>query len=180
MTDDTRTLLLDTVERMCASMPPSEVTMRRIAAEADVSVGLAYHYFGSKDELFGSVLDRLAADIARGIDPEFGPDEVLREVWIRLRAAPAFARLIVWLILEGKDVSTVMSGHPLMAQVAVQAGERGDEDPPAAAATLILLALAGGFFGPPANRTIGRDNDDPALLEVLAGLLEQHTERSSG
>ena len=180
MTDDTRTLLLDTVERMCASMPPSEITMRRIAAEADVSVGLAYHYFGSKDALFGSVLDRLAADIARNIAPDLGPGEVLREVWIRLRAAPAFARLIVWLILEGKDVSTVMSGHPLMAQVAAQAGERGDEDPPAAAATLILLALAGGFFGPPANRAIGRDNDDPALLEVLAGLLEQHTERSSG
>ena len=180
MTDDTRTLLLDTVERMCASMPPSEITMRRIAAEADVSVGLAYHYFGSKDALFGSVLDRLAADIARNIAPDLGPGEVLREVWIRLRAAPAFARLIVWLILEGKDVSTVMSGHPLMAQVAAQARERGDEDPPAAAATLILLALAGGFFGPPANRAIGRDNDDPALLEVLAGLLEQHTERSSG
>ena len=180
MTDDTRTLLLDTVERMCASMPPSEITMRRIAAEADVSVGLAYHYFGSKDALFGSVLDRLAADIARNIAPDLGPGEVLREVWIRLRAAPAFARLIVWLILEGKDVSSVMSGHPLMAQIAAQAGERGEEDPPAAAATLILLALAGGFFGPPANRAIGRDNDDPALLEVLAGLLEQHTERSSG
>jgi AcrR family transcriptional regulator len=180
MTDDTRTLLLDTVERMSASMPPSEVTMRRIAAEAGVSVGLAYHYFGSKDELFGSVLDRLAADIARSIDPMRGSGEVLRELWIRLRGAPAFARLITWLILEGKDVSAVMSGHPLMAQVAARAGERGNDDPATAAATLILLALAGEVFGPPANRAIGRNNDDPALFEVLAGLLDEHTERSTG
>jgi AcrR family transcriptional regulator len=180
MTDDTRTLLLDTVERMCASMPPSEVTMRRLAAEADVSVGLAYHYFDSKDDMFGSVLDRLAADIARSIDPDLGSGEVLREVWIRLRAAPAFARLIAWLILEGKDVSAVMSGHPLMAQIAAQAGEKGNEHPPTAAATLILLALAGGFFGAPANRAIGRDNDDPALFEVLAGLLDEHTESPAG
>lgn len=180
MSGDTRTLLLDTVERMCASMPPSEVTMRRIAAEAGVSVGLAYHYFGSKDELFGSVLDRLATDIARSIDPMCGSGEVLRELWIRLRAHPAFARLIAWLILEGKNVSAVMSGHPLMAQVAARAGERGNEDPAVAAATLVLLALAGEFFGPPANRAIGRDNDDPALFEVLVGFLDEHPEHSTG
>ena len=180
MSGDTRTLLLDTVERMCASMPPSEVTMRRIAAEAGVSVGLAYHYFGSKDELFGSVLDRLATDIARSIDPMRGPDEVLRELWIRLQGAPAFARLIAWLILEGKNVSAVMSGHPLMAQVVARAGERGNEDPVTAAATLVLLALAGEFFGPPVNRAIGRDNDDPALFEVLVGFLDEHPEHSTG
>ena len=142
--------------------------MRAIAAEAGVSVGLAHHHFGSRDELFGRVLDRIAVDVTRGTDPGDQPADVIDELWARLRARPAFARLIVTLLLEGKDVSAVMSGHPLIARTVARSSEQGRPDPEGDAAGLGVLALGGAFFGPPMNRLIGRNPDDPALLDGLA------------
>lgn len=172
MTDDAPTRILDAVERLCVQKAPWEVTMRAIAAEAGVSLGLAHHHFGSRDQLIGRTLDRIAGDVTRGTDPGDRPEDVVRELWFRLGQRPAFARLVVTVLLEGKDVSAVMSGHPLIERTAIRASEAGDPDPRGAAATLAVLALGGVFFGPPMNGVIGRDPDDPALFENLARVLE--------
>lgn len=150
--------------------------MRAIAAEAGVSVGLAHHHFGSRDELLGSALDRIAVDLTRGTDPGERPADVLRELWSRLGRRPAFARLIVTLLLEGKDVSAIMSGHPLIVRTVARAAEAGDPDPQGTAATLVVLGLGGAFLGPPINRAIGRDHDDSALFDGLARMFETTVE----
>jgi AcrR family transcriptional regulator len=175
MTDDAPTRILDAVERLCVEKAPWEVSMRAIAAEAGVSLGLAHHHFGSRDELFGRALDRIATDVTLGTDPGDRPADVLREIWARLRKRPAFARLIVTLILEDMDVSAVMSGHPLIERTVTRAVEAGDPDPQGGAATLAVLALSGAFFGPPINRVIGRDPDDPALFDGLTRLIESES-----
>lgn len=180
MDNDARTRILDATEGMCERLVPSDISMRAIAQEADVSVGLAYHYFDSKNELFGRVLDRMAVAIAAGAESGGRPAATLVELWSRLGEHPAFVRLIASLVLSGKDVSAVMSGHPLIVQVAAEAAERGEEDPPVAAATLALFVLAGGFFGPPLNNTIGRDSDDPRLFDALVRLLDQPGGGSDG
>ena len=59
-TERTRQGLLDSVERLAATGPLSEITMRAIATEANCSVGLAYRYFSTKEELVGAALDRAA------------------------------------------------------------------------------------------------------------------------
>src|SRR4051794_37920404 len=47
-----RTRILDTAEALFAGAGPSAVTLRSIAAAADVNVAAVNYYFGSKEKLF--------------------------------------------------------------------------------------------------------------------------------
>jgi len=116
--------LLDAVEVLCAEMSPSDVTMRKIAAEAGLSVGLAYRYFESRDELFGAAMDRMAERIAAAAVGD-DPITVVSALWKAVGDNPAFPRLVTSLILSGQNVSEVMSKHPLMREIAKSAAELG-------------------------------------------------------
>lgn len=168
--EPTRGRLLDAVERIFAEQAPSAATMRTIAAEAGCSVGVSYRYFDSKNELFGAALDRMATRIMS--EPSEGeyPADVLRDVWGKLAMAPAFPRLISWMVFEGEDVSSAMSGHPLIREVAETARVRGHEDPLTAGGVMALLILAGAAYGPTINHALGRDPDDPALYNATSDM----------
>ncbi|HJC29213.1 MAG TPA: TetR/AcrR family transcriptional regulator [Candidatus Dietzia intestinipullorum] len=61
MTESTRrTEIMEAVERLLARGGINAVTMRAVAAEADVSLRLVQYYGSTKDALLGAVLDRLA------------------------------------------------------------------------------------------------------------------------
>lgn len=61
MTESTRrTEIMEAVERLLARGGINAVTMRAVAAEADVSLRLVQYYGSTKDELLCAVLDRLA------------------------------------------------------------------------------------------------------------------------
>ncbi len=168
--DTTVSRLLDAVESLCAEMSPSDVTMRRIAAEAGLSVGLAYRYFESRDELLGAAMDRMAeriAAVAVGDDPI----TVVSALWKALDDNPAFVRLVTSLILSGQDVSEVMSKHPLMRDIAKSAAELGMDDPKTIAGVTGLVTIAGAMYGSSLNRAIGRDPDDPRLYGAAAAMM---------
>lgn len=55
-----RTEIMEAVERLLAGGGVNAVTMRAVAAEADVSLRLVQYYGSTKDELLGATLDRLA------------------------------------------------------------------------------------------------------------------------
>ena len=144
--------------------------MRTIAAEADCSVGVSYRYFDSKNELFGAALDRMATRImSEPYEGEY-PTDVLRDVWRKLATAPAFPRLISWMVFEEEDVSSAMSGHPLIREVAETARTRGSKDPLTVGGVLALLVLAGAAYGPTINHALGRDPDDPALYNAASNM----------
>jgi hypothetical protein len=87
-----------------------------------------------------------------------------------MSANAAFPRLITSLLLEGKDVSKVMSSHPLMQQIAVLAQDRGAADPTGTAATMGLLAIGTFTYSEMLNRATGREPDDTRLRESTAGI----------
>lgn len=61
MTESTRrTEIMEAVERLLARGGLNAVTMRSVAAEADVSLRLVQYYGSTKDELLSATLDRLA------------------------------------------------------------------------------------------------------------------------
>lgn len=61
MAESTRRIeIMEAVERLLARGGLNAVTMRAVAAEADVSLRLVQYYGSTKDELLGAVLDRLA------------------------------------------------------------------------------------------------------------------------
>ena len=167
--------LLDAVERLCAEMSPADVTMRKIAAEAGLSVGLAYRYFASKDELFGAALDRMGERIvtaAVGDDPA----GAVRALWKAVGDNPAFPRLVTSFAMSGRYAPDVMAEDPLMRRVASASARLGMDDPMTVAGATGIMVLAGAMYGPTLNRAIGRDPDDPrvydAVAEMYAGWLK--------
>ena len=166
-TDQTPTKLLDAVERLSATGPMSAITMRAIAAEADCSLGLAYRYFDTKEDLLGAVLDRAASYITTGLDATDTPGDLTRQAWTRMAELPVFARLLTWMILERGDITEVMSGHPFLQTLGQQAAFLGDADPRSAAAAIGIITLGGGLFTPAINSAAGNQPDDEAVYERL-------------
>jgi len=165
------------VERIYEEQAPSAATMRAIATEAGCSLGVAYRYFNSKNELLGAALDRMAVRIAAVSTGSDDPAEALLKLWQTLDATPAFPRLVNELVAEGKDMSSVMSGHPLIREVTGTARARGSADPQTIAGIMALLGIAGAIYGPTINRAMGRDPDDQTLYDSTAHMFKEWIER---
>jgi len=151
--------------------------MRAVAGEADCSVGLAYRYFPTKDELLGAVLDRAAAFITEGLSPDEPLTVLAERAWQRMGERPVFARLFTWLVLERRDISEVMSGHPFLQLAAQRAAQNDDHDPGTAAAALGIVVLGGGYFAPALNQAAGLPASDQAVyrrLMISVAAIENH------
>lgn len=89
--DQTRTLIVETALRLFAENGYDGTTMRSIAAEAGVSVGNAYYYFSSKEQLIQGFYERITdahvADAEDLLSSEHRLGERLRLVlhrWVEL------------------------------------------------------------------------------------------------
>jgi AcrR family transcriptional regulator len=84
---------------------PALISVRDIAARANVNHGLVHQYFGSKDALIAATIEHLARERAAIV--ERAPDEATA-VHAALRFQhqnPAYTRLLAWWLLEGRDIS---------------------------------------------------------------------------
>lgn len=67
---DTRTLILDAAERSFAQFGLNGARTDLIAAEVGITKAMINYYFGSKNNLYTAVLDRVYQERAEGLDPE--------------------------------------------------------------------------------------------------------------
>lgn len=165
---DARSALLDAVETLCADHNPSDVTMRQIAEHAAVSLGLAYHHFGSKHGLMGASLARIGQEFAEATDmaPEY--EGVVPALVDAMAGRPAFARIVAWFILRGDDITVLMGGHPLIARVAERASHEGHDHPRELAAVLALIGLGTSFFGPDVAGAAQLPDGSDGIVELLS------------
>jgi AcrR family transcriptional regulator len=170
MTVPTVTRLLDAVEVLCVEKAPSNVTMREVARTAGLSLGVAYRYFASREELFGAAMDRMADQIVAAVTGET-PITAVSALWRALDDYPAFPRMLTSLVLEGRNVSAVMSRHPLMRDITRSAAKQGVGDPATVAGVTGIMTLAGVLFAPTLNQSIQRDPDDPRVYEAAAEMM---------
>jgi AcrR family transcriptional regulator len=170
MTVPTVARLLDAVEILCAKKAPSNVTMREVATAAGLSLGVAYRYYASREELFGAAMDRMADQIVAAATGDT-PITAVTALWRALEDYPAFPRMLTSLVLEGRNVSEVMSRHPLMRDIARSAAEQGIGDPATVAGVTGIMTLAGVLFAPTLNRTIQREPDDPRVYDAAAEMM---------
>lgn len=150
--------LLDAAARLMEREGSEAVSMQALAAEAGVSVGLIYRYFGSKDDILltviTQVLDAFATEVPAAI--EAAGDDPVR----RLAAAfAAYCRVIdeyrhaaVLTYRESKSLDTagrekikrleVETSQPLrtVVRAGVKAGVFVTDDPDLVAYNLLLLA----------------------------------------
>jgi hypothetical protein len=87
-----------------------------------------------------------------------------------MRANAAFPRIVTWHVLEDRDVSNVMSGHPLIQSVAAAAAAGGAEGPVSVTITMGVLAIGTFTYSEMLNRAVGRQSDDGRLPETAADM----------
>ena len=141
----TRRRLLEAAAAEFAEFGIAGARVDRIAAAARTNKAQIYHYFGSKDGLFGAVLAGLMHDVVEA-DPFDADDlpESMGRIFDQFEDDPSLARLATWYRLE-----------------------RSDDDPPNAA---IVEANAGKVAAIRAAQRDGRVTDAFAA-DVLLGLL---------
>lgn len=84
-----RDQLLDVAAELFSSTPFAEVSLEDVAARADVSRALAYHYFPSKKELFAAVWKRAHDELLTQSTFD-GPESLLDQIQRALVAHYAF------------------------------------------------------------------------------------------
>jgi AcrR family transcriptional regulator len=72
---------LDAAERLLVESSWSDVTVRRLAAEAGLNHGLVHYYFGSMEELFVQVLERFTARLTERQRELYRGDAPFIEKW---------------------------------------------------------------------------------------------------
>src|SRR5258705_11954998 len=76
--EQTKALILTTALELLSERGYEDTTMRAIAEKAGVSLGNAYHYFGSKDHLIQAFYHRIHEDHLRASLPMLQKESSLR------------------------------------------------------------------------------------------------------
>jgi AcrR family transcriptional regulator len=101
---ETKQRLIAAAEAEFAAYGIAGARVDRIAAAAKSNKAQIYHYFGSKDDLFDAVFDKLVLDTVREspLDPHDLPRYAAR-LFDRYEQQPQIARLATWYRLERGD-----------------------------------------------------------------------------
>jgi TetR/AcrR family transcriptional regulator len=115
--DAVRTRILDAAERVFARRGYAAATTQELAAEAGIQKRMLFYYFGSKDDVYERVLERLLAGIqaihARFHD-EPGPEGLADFVAALIRAAAARPEpFLIW-------IREIMDRGPHLERVAAR------------------------------------------------------------
>lgn len=137
---------------------PSAVSLREIAAAANVNLGLIHRYVGSKDDVIALAL-ALHTQRGKAIVRE-DHHELLHEVADTVVNHPSTGRLIAGMVLDGIDIAKLKDDFPLLQQLT----KNGDAT---RAALTYALALGWEVFGPPLVAAAGTTASPEELVTAL-------------
>ena len=163
--------LLAATERLCTQSQPSSFTVADIAEEANVTTSLLYFYFESKDDIILATLRWIASDLDAVAAKVSTPGEMAAAVSGALIDRPAFARILAWLVLEGRSLTEEMGDHPFLRRLMSTLAIGESENPQTQAGTVVAVLLSRAFFAGGINVAIERQHDDQRLPEALDGLI---------
>ena len=161
--------MLDAAERLFAQSGPAAVSLRDIAAEADVTYSLINRHFGTKDALVDRLLRRYAERWTErtGSTPDWA--DALGELLGPTPEPGGYLRLLAWSLLadDADDATAAHRRHALLDRLPDVRPAAGSDDD-AAAETAIALSLVFGwrFFGPFLRDALHLDDDDAARVHA--------------
>jgi TetR/AcrR family transcriptional regulator, repressor for neighboring sulfatase len=109
--DEVRRAVLDAAAALFALHGVDAVSLRDIAAAADVNLSLIGRYIGRRDELVAEVFGHVSDQLARAVEENplsgqgFSPDTVMGK-WVRIAAA---------LVISGRSLDSRSDTNPVMA-----------------------------------------------------------------
>ena len=173
--------LVDAASELFAERPSGRVTVREIAARADVNPALVYRYFGSKQNLMRAAMEQSQRAIAANI-PHV--TDVRHDATLLYRATMGEREFVAVLARASLDgvLPDFPAGYPTMgglvgrieAELASQPA--GRHDPRVVVACLSSLTLGYALFGEFVRRGTGLDDLpdeelDAAIQEVLLDIV---------
>lgn len=190
--EEVREAVLAAAARRFAAEGP-HASLRDIAADAGVNLGLIHRHFGNKDDLLRAVLQHIVRSGTAEISREPDAPSALRRIFEGSTQDGRYVRIIAWLLLERGAEVREQDEYPgmtaLRAMVARDdptssaAGEGGDtpraEDPDAPTAEDRLMAAMAtiygwAVFGPQVLASFGRTPQERAAVERrIARLVEE-------
>ena len=165
--DEVTRALLSATEELCTVRQPSSFTVADIAHEANTTTSLLYFYFESKDDIVIETLRSIASDLdaeAAGASTE---SEMAALAGRAIVGRPAFARIIAWLILEGRSVTQEMGEDPFLRRLMATLAMGTSDDPSTQAGAIACVILSKSFFGHAVSVAVGRESDDERIPEEL-------------
>jgi len=146
---ETRRAILDAAEGCFAASGFAGTTTRQVAARAGVNVATLHYHFGSKEELYRSVLGAVAREdvpfLAKGETPAERLSSAVEALWDFGAAHPARPRLRLFQRLSGSLFSAGLLDDRRATLLAQTLAETGVTTPlpPDETARLILALLDG-------------------------------------
>ena len=139
----TRARIRASAVELFAARGLGQTSIRQIAKQADVSLAMVHHYFGSKDDLYRACVDamyealealrgELLAAIAEGGSVAELLDRALRACWIFARNHRPALRLVMRQVIDTGEVPAERRDSflvPFLDQAGALFGSTGDTDP---------------------------------------------------
>jgi AcrR family transcriptional regulator len=178
--EEVRKAVLEAATRLFVGRGPASVSLRDIAEEANVNLGLLHRHFGSKSELISAAVAQLVEDFGPSTGDVFAspemPDELTQLVTAPPQAHSAFVRMIAWLLLDGNESATLEASHPAIARLVQRLGADGldDEDARCVGAVVAALALGWLLYAPFLRAAAQLDDLPPEhVRKVLTAAIER-------
>jgi AcrR family transcriptional regulator len=170
--------------RLFAERGPDAVSIRDVAAAANVNHALVHRHFGSKDELVRVVVEAALERIAAAWPDEPVVDAAgVGAVVAAARKERAAVRVIAWALMTGHPVDEIVRTHPVADRLLemLRGGPRpssggpGVDRPEVAVAALTAMVLGWSVFEPWVDRASGvaglDDYDPEAAITQVAGVV---------
>jgi AcrR family transcriptional regulator len=165
--EDVRAAVVEAAARRFAAEGPN-ASLRDIADDAGVNLGLIHRHVGNKDDLIRTVL---AAEIARGagtIEHAGDAASALRRIFEGAVSDGRYIRIVAWLLLHDPAGLRHQDRYPGMQALRALAGV--DERPDVERDAELMVAMAAIFgwtvFGPQLRAAFGYETADRAALEA--------------
>src|SRR5258705_9452409 len=125
--DEVVAALIKAAARLFAERGPAGVSLRDVATEADVNIGLIHRHIGGKDDLLAAVLRArpdvpLAGASQAGASQAGGLDALLDRLLVGADAG-AYTLLAARVILDGYDLVGLQGTFPVVAFIKAQLEE---------------------------------------------------------
>jgi AcrR family transcriptional regulator len=172
--DEIRAAVLEAAARRFAAEGP-EASLRDIADDAGVNLGLIHRHIGNKDDLLRAVL---AAEIEGGvgfIEQSGDAATALRRLFAGTADNGRYIRIIAWLLLQNPSELSHQDRYPGMQ--ALRALAPSDDEAVDSELMIAMAAIYGWtVFGAQLRAAFGYDRTDradlePRLAEVVAAIV---------
>lgn len=165
--DEVRTALISAADSLFGEKGPDRVSVRDVAARAEVNHALLHRHFGSKEQLLHDVLVHHAAQFRSSAEGVADPGEAVTRMFEVMTAQPAFIRILAHLRLSGEDLASyIVPDGGLKRLVEVMHGE-DNPDARLTAAMSVALCMGWTLFEDFLLRAASCDRSpDDARLEV--------------